>query len=329
MPAVLILSRADVEAALDLDALREAMAGALTDLSAGRASMPPRVAASVDAGALLAVMPGFLQTSRTLAAKLVSVFPENDARGIPSHQAIVAVFDAETGTPVAVMDGTHITATRTAAASALATQLLAREDAAVLAIIGTGVQANAHADAIPRVRRIREVRVAGRDVERSRAFARGAAERLGLDVRAVETYAEAMDGADVVCATTHAVEPVVRREWLRGGVHVNSVGFNPDGAEVDAATVADALLAVESRASSLAAPPAGAPDLVGPLRDGSLKPEDVVELGELVAGTRGGRTSAEQITLYRSVGVAVEDAAAAALVVRAASATGAGARVEL
>jgi alanine dehydrogenase len=317
--SLLVLSARDVEELLDLDELREAVAVAMADLSAGRASMPPRVAALVEEReALLGVMPAYLPSAGALTAKLVTLFPHNVGR--PTHQAAILVFDPETGTPLALMDGTYVTATRTAAGSALATSLLAREDARVLALLGTGVQARTHARAIARVRPIAEIRVAGRTAANAEALAA----ELGEGARAVDSYEEALDGADVVAATTHAVEPVVRREWLARGTHVNSVGLNPAGREVDDATVAEALLVVESRASALAPPPAGSPDLAG------IDPARVhAELGELVAGTRPGRASRDEITLYKSVGVAVQDAAAAALVLVRAREHGAGVAVEL
>jgi alanine dehydrogenase len=315
---VILLSQAEVRELLDLDELVDALAAAHRDLSAGNASMPPRIAALVqEQEGLLGVMPSYLP-SAGLACKLVTLFPHNQDR--ETHQAIICIFDPENGTPLALMDGTYVTATRTAAGSALATRLLAREDAEVLALIGTGVQARSHARALPRVRSFKEIRVAGRDPEKADALAR----EIGAPARATASYEEAIQGADVVAATTHATEPVVRREWLSAGAHVNSVGLNPTGRELDAETVADSLLVVESRESALAPPPAGAPELVG------LDPGHVhAELGELVAGTRPGRTSPEQITLYKSVGVAVQDAAAAALVLATARERSAGREIEL
>ena len=317
--SLLVLGERDVQELLDLDELREAVASAMADLSAGRASMPPRVAALVESRrALLGVMPAYLPSAGALTTKLVSLFPENRDR--PTHQAAILAFDPENGTPLALMDGTYVTATRTAAGSALATSLLAREDARVLAVLGTGVQARTHARAIPRVRPIDEIRVAGRSRERAEALAA----ELGENAHAVGSYREALAGADVVAATTHAEEPVVRLEWLAPGTHVNSVGLNPTGREVDDATVAAALLVVESRDSALAPPPAGSPDLAG------IDPGRVhAELGELVLGTRSGRGSRDQITLYKSVGVAVQDAAAAALVLARARERGVGVAVEL
>ena len=315
---MIFLSEAEVRELLDLDDLVDALAAAHRDLSAGEASMPPRIAALVqEKQGLLGVMPAYLP-SAGLACKLVTLFPQNVDRH--THQAVIAVFDPENGTPVALMDGTYITATRTAAGSALATRLLARDDAEVLALIGTGVQARSHARALPRVRRFTEIRVAGRD----RARAEALAEEIGPQARAVGSREEAIRGADVVTATTHSTEPVVRREWLSPGVHVNSVGLNPSGREVDEETVVDALVVVESRESALAPPPAGAPELVG------VSPADVhAELGELVAGTRPGRSSQDEITLYKSVGVAVQDVAAAALVLAAARGRSMGRAIEL
>lgn len=325
---MLILSRVDVEAVLDLKALIEALARAMADLSAGVASVPPRIAALVpEHEGFLGVMPAYLPSAKALTTKLVAVFPKNAALGLETHQAVIAVFDPTTGVPLALMDGAYITAVRTAAGSALATRLLARPDARVLAILGTGVQARAHARAIPAVREVSEVRIAGRDPTKARRLAEELAGQL--PVRAVATYAEALAGADIVCATTHSREPVVRREWLSPGVHVNSVGFT-DGVEVDAATVVDAVVVVESRAAVLGAFPAGSNDIAWPIRDGLITPEHIhAEVGELVSGARPGRTSSGQITLYKSVGIAVQDAAAAALVLAAAHERGIGTEVEL
>ena len=291
---MLVLSRADIERLLDVDVLLERLERAFVELSAGRASVPPRVAAFAPAG-LLAAMPGYVDG--VLAAKLVALFPGHE----PSHQALIAVFDSETGTPLAVMDGTHITAVRTGASSAVATRALAREDARVLAVIGAGVQGRSHLDAVTRVRRFEEVRVATRTFEQAAALAEE------LDAIAMESFEEAVRGADVVCCCTHSSEPVLRHEWLSPGAHVTSVGASLDGPELDPETVGAGLLCVESRVA-FQPPPAGSFELQG------LDPAAAVELGEVLAGTRPGRTSDDQLTVYKSMGHAVEDAAAAALV---------------
>jgi alanine dehydrogenase len=327
--AVLVLSRREVAELLDLDQLVEAVAAAMDDLSHGRASMPPRIAAAVDGrDALLVAMPAFLPSSGALTTKLVSLFPHNT--DVDTHQAVICCFDPETGTPLALMDGTHITAARTAAGSALATRLLARADSHVVTVIGTGVQARSHAEALIRLPGIELIQIAGRDP----AKAQGLAEELhtaGVEARAIPSIENAVRSADVVCAATHAAEPVVRRDWLRPGAHVNSVGFNTKGpGEVDTATVRDALLVVESRATALAPPPAGPVELHNAIAAGVVTADHIhAEIGELVAHERPGRSDHTQLTLYKSAGVAVQDAAAAALVLAAARARGVGADLEL
>ena len=296
---MLILSQREVEELLDPEELVDALAAAMVAVSEGRASMPPRIAARVEEhDALVAAMPAYLPSAGALTAKLVSLFPHNRDR--PTHQAVIVCFDPANGTPVALLDGTAITAARTAAGSALASRHLARADARVVTIIGSGEQARSHA----------------------RAFA-------GWEVHTVaarsseDALREAVEHADIVCATTHASSPVVRRAWVRDGTHINSVGYNTAGeGEVDVDLVRDAYVVVESRQAALAPPPAGAVELRGAI--------DVdAEIGEVIAGTATGRADDRTITLYKSVGIAAQDAAAASLVLAAAAASGAGRTVEL
>lgn len=328
---MLILSRCEIEDLLDLDALIDALADAMVDLSNGRASVPHRVGALVeDRDGLLAAMPGYTPSATALASKLVTLFPRNAGSELPTHQAVIAVFDPENGRPAALLDGTAITAIRTGAGSALATRLLARENAATIAILGTGVQARSHASALTRVRPFTELRVAGRSRPKAEALAEELASELDLQVRVTSSWEEACAGADVICATTHALEPVVRRDWLAAGAHVNSVGYNTQGREVDDATVVDALVVVESRDAALAPYPSGSNDLLQPIERGLIDVGHIhAEIGELVQGTKPGRTSTEEITLYKSVGVAVQDGVAAALVLQAARESGTGREVEL
>jgi len=309
---VLVLSRADVRRLLDLDRLLDALERAFVELSAGRASVPSRIAAHTERG-LLAAMPGY--ADGILETKLVSVFPGNHEVGLPTHQATIALFDDETGKPLALMDGTEITAVRTGASSAVASRALAREDARVLAVLGAGVQARSHIDAMRRVRELAEVRVASRTLEHAQALA----EEIGGTPYA--SFEEAVDGADIVCACTDAGEPIVSAAWLAPGMHVTSVGASREGPELDPAVMSSGLLVVESRVA-FEPYPAGAHELQG------LDPGSAAELGEILAGTREGRTSAEQITVYKSMGHAVEDAAAAGLVYRRAL-EGGGVEVEL
>jgi ornithine cyclodeaminase/alanine dehydrogenase-like protein (mu-crystallin family) len=326
---MLLLSRTDVEELLDLGQLVEAVAAAMADLSAGRASMPPRGAALVaEHRALLAAMPAFLPSVGALTTKLVSLFPENRDR--PTHQAIICCFDPATGTPLAVMDGSYITATRTAAGSALASRYLARQDARVVAVIGAGVQARAHARALAGLPSVESVRVAARDQVQAASLVEDL-RRSGISAGVAPSIDEAVASADIVCATTHADRPVVRREWLRPGTHVNSVGYNSTGeGELDSATIADALVVVESREAALAPPPAGAIELRRAMDAGLIGHDHVhAELGELVTGTARGRTDDTAITVYKSVGVAVQDAAAASLVLAAATRKDAGSVFEM
>ena len=294
---MLVISQEEVARLLDLDELLDALERAFVELSAGRASVPPRIAAFSEKG-LLGAMPGYVDG--VLAAKLVTLFPEHE----PSHQALIAVFDAETGEPKAVMDGTHITAIRTGGGAAVSTRALARDNAKVLTILGAGVQGHSHLETVGRVRAFQEVRIASRNPEHARAFA------AETGVTAFETFQEAVKGADVVCCCTSAAEPILRREWLDPGTHLTSVGSSLEGPELDRETVTAGLLVIESRVA-FQPPPAGSHELEG------LEPEDAVELGEVLSGAHPGRTSEDEITVYKSMGHAVEDAAAAALVLRA------------
>jgi alanine dehydrogenase len=312
---VQIIDRATVLDLLDPAALIDAVALAMADLSAGRASSPPRIAAHAGQAGLLATMPAYCPSLGVLATKLLTVYPGNAAAGHPVHQALIATFDPETGVPTALMDGDVITALRTAAGSALSVRLLARSDAAVLAVLGTGPQAAAHVRLAALTRPFREIRLAGRDPAATAALARDLAAD-GFDVRPCG-FDEAIEGADVVCAATSTVEPLVRAGRVADGVHVASVGYVPHGREIDPRLYAGALLAVEHRATALLPFPVGSNDLVDLVADGTVDPADVVELGELVEGTCPGRTDDRALTLYKSVGVAVQDAAGAACVLAA------------
>lgn len=328
---MLILNRSEVEGLLDMARLIDALAPAMEDLSLGRVSMPPRgIVYGQNKLGLLATMPVYLPSSQILSTKLVTLFPENESLGIPSHQAVVIAFDAKTGTPTAMLDGTSITALRTAAGSALATRLMSRPEAKILTLLGTGVQARTHAAAIAHVRRISEVRVWGRAAKKIDAQVNELTAKMGVRVRPVPDLKEAMAGADVICACTHAAEPVVKGEWLEPGVHVNSVGLNGQGREMDEAAILNGLVVVESREQALAPAPSGANDLTWPIQNGLITRDHIhAEIGELISGTRPGRTSRDQITIYKSVGVAVQDAVATRLVLEAARERGAGKEIPL
>jgi len=312
---LLYLSRADVERLLDVDAMLDALAAALVILSSGKASVPPRTAVRLDGG-LLGVMPGHVP-GVALESKLVSVFPGNEEHGLPSHQALIALFDENTGAPQAVMDGTYITAIRTGGTAAVAARVLARQDAAVLSILGAGVQGWSHLQTFPRVRDFREIRIASRNVDRARNLA-----ARDPRARAVGSFEEAVRGADVVACCTDARRPVLQGGWLKPGAHVSSVG-GTFGPELDAATLQASDIFVEWRGAVTYPPPAGAHELQG------MDPDRVTEVGEVLAGTKPGRVSDDGITLYKSTGHAVEDAATARLVYDRARESGAGTRLQL
>lgn len=256
-------------------------------------------------------MPGYVP-GVALEVKLVTVFPGNHAGGLPSHQGLIAVFDEATGTPLALMDGTYITAIRTGGTAAVAARALAREDASVLAILGAGVQGWSHLETFPRVRDFAEIRVASRDHEHAAALA-----ARHPRARVAASFEEAVRGADVVACCTDARSPVIRRSWLAPGAHVSSVG-GTWGPEVDAETIGACSVFVEWRGSTTTPPPAGAVELQG------LDPNAVTEVGEVLAGTKPGRRAPDELTLYKSTGHAVEDAATARLVYDRARASGAG-----
>ncbi|MHB8614348.1 MAG: ornithine cyclodeaminase family protein [Candidatus Dormibacteraceae bacterium] len=316
MGDLLYLSRADVERLLDIDSMLDALGRALVVFSSGQASVPPRAGARVGDRGILGAMPGYVP-GIALEVKLVSVFPANHARGLPSHQGLIAIFDEADGAPLAVMDGTYITAMRTGGTAAVAARMLAREDASVLAILGAGVQGGSHLETFPRIRDFTQIRIASRDVAKAKALA-------ARHPRAVvaKSFEAAVRGADVVACCTDAREPVLRLEWLKPGVHVSSVG-GTWGPELDAGTIAASRLFVEWRGAATTPPPAGAIELQG------LDAAGLTEVGEVIAGTRPGRESADEITIYKSTGHAVEDAAAARLVYDRARAEGVGVSLTL
>ncbi|MGH7765015.1 MAG: ornithine cyclodeaminase family protein [Candidatus Dormibacteraceae bacterium] len=311
MGTLLYLSRTEVERLLDVDAMLDALSGALVAFSSGATSVPPRAGARVGELGILGAMPGYVP-GVALEVKLVSVFPSNHDRGLASHQGLIALFDEATGTPLAVMDGTYITAIRTGGTAAVAARVLARDDASVLAILGAGVQGWSHLETFPKVRDFKEIRIASRNASHAAALA-----ARHPRARVAASYEEAVRGADVVACCTDARSPVIQREWLKVGAHVSSVG-GTWGPEVDPQTIAASHVFVEWRGAVSTPPPAGAVELQG------MKPEDVTELGEVLAGKSPGRRSPGEITLYKSTGHAVEDAATARLVYDRAIADGIG-----
>lgn len=327
----LALSPADVETLLSPRECIELMAAALADHARGDVHLPLRTVVALPAsGGVMALMPA-ARTGATpgLGLKAVCVFPGNPARRLDAHQGVVTLFEPDSGVPLAIMSASALTAIRTAAVSALATRVLAREDAAVLAVLGAGVQARAHVHAIAMVRPLAAVRVfapTAAHAERLAGELRGALG--GTTVVAAASAEVAVRGADVVVTATNGRTPVLCREWLAPGAHVNAIGASqPSSRELDTATVAAAALFVDSRESALHE----AGELQLALREGAIAgPEHIqAELGEVLLGRHPGRSGSDQLTLFRSLGLAIEDLAAAQHVAAAGRARGAGTWISL
>jgi alanine dehydrogenase len=318
---VLVIGHREVRDLLPVADCIEVMAGALTTLAKGEAVLPLRsVLAQPDRRGFLGLMPAYLGQPQAVGVKVVTVFPGNLATTYESHQGAILVFETGNGRLLAMVDAGTVTEIRTAAVSAVATRLLARPDAHTLAILGSGTQARVHLEAMRAVRDIREVRVWSRTPEHARAFA----ERHGIHMAA--TAREAVAGADIVCTVTGAQAPILEGAWLAPGAHINAVGASvPPFRELDSAAVAAARLFVDRRESALNE----ADDIRIPIREGAIAERHIAgELGELLRERVPGRTSPDQITLFKSLGLAVEDLAAAHHVYAQAAARGAGARLD-
>lgn len=324
-----LLSAAEVRQALPMADAIAGMRQAFAALWRGEAETPLRLRIAnpaVDGVSLF--MPAFLPAEDALAVKIVSVFPRNPQQNRPTTHALVLVLDTESGQPLALLEGGTLTAIRTGAGSGLATDLLARPDAEVVAMLGSGVQAYTQLEAVCTVRPVREVRVYSPTPGHAAAFAERVAGQgvVPRQVQAVADPAVAVAGADIICTATTSYTPVFPGRLLKPGAHVNAVGsFTPAMQEVDVETVQRSLVVVDSRQAALAE----AGDLIVPLQTGAIDEAHIyAELGEVVAQGRG-RTSDDQITLFKSVGLAVQDASAAAIALRNAAAQGLGTVVTL
>jgi ornithine cyclodeaminase/alanine dehydrogenase-like protein (mu-crystallin family) len=320
--AVLVLNQQEVEQLLDMKGCIEAMAGALSSLARGEVHVPLRFLVSPEnEPSLIGLMPAHRAGDAPLySLKTVCVFPDNPQRGLDAHQGTVTLFDGETGEVRALMNASAITAIRTAAVSAVATRLLAREGARELGVLGAGVQARSHLEALRLVRDFDRVRIFSPTAPHAQTLAAEAG------AEAVGSAEDAVRGADVVVAATSAVEPVLQRDWLKEGAHVNSVGGRPPTMrELDTATIADSAFFVDRRESA----EAEAFDYRDALEAGAIGPDHIrAEIGEVLIGEKPGRSAPDELTVCRSLGLAVEDLAAAEYVVRRARETGAGTEVE-
>jgi ornithine cyclodeaminase len=324
---VLIVNQREVPHLLPMGECIDVMAEALAALTRGDAVMPLRGMAGVpDQAGLLAWMPSLLPPAGVLGIKVISVFP-NEGTELESHQGAILLFEDQQGQLLALVDASEVTAIRTAAVSGLATRLLAREDADDLAILGSGTQARTHLEAMMAVRDLRRVRVWSRNPDHARSFAERGSGRLVIPVEVAATAQEAVEGAGIVCTTTSSTEPVLEGKWLSPGAHVNAVGFaGPAGRELDTQAIARSRLFADRRESILSE----AGDFLIPRSERAVSDDHVVgELGEVVLGKIDGRTSPDQITVFESLGLAIEDLAAVNHIYRRAREAGLGTWVEL
>jgi ornithine cyclodeaminase len=329
--SALILSEAEVTEHLDMGECIEAMGQALGALARGEAEMPLRsVLRGSESDGMLGLMPAYRGGEEPVySLKAVCIFPGNPRHGLDAHQGTVTLFDGHTGVPTAVLNASALTSIRTAAVTALATRLLATPDAGELAILGSGVQARAHLRSLMLVRPLRRVRIHSPSAEHARSLAESGEREFGDSVRfeVCASAREAVDGADLVITATNSRTPVLERSWLAQGAHVNAIGASiPSARELDTETVAAAEFFVDSRES--AANEAG--DYRLALSEGAIGSDHILaELGEVAIGAHRGRSGSRAITVFRSLGLAVEDLAAAELAVASARRAGAGTEVEL
>jgi ornithine cyclodeaminase/alanine dehydrogenase-like protein (mu-crystallin family) len=328
--SVRVLSGADVRATLSMNDCIEAMDAVLRQLAAGELYLPLRSVVrppQSPAGFMGLMTAHRAGDTPAFGLKAVAIFPENPRRGLDAHQGVVVVFSGEDGRVTGVVDASAITAIRTAAVSAVATRALAREGAATLAVLGAGVQAAAHIEAMSHVLPLERVRIYSRRPEPAAELAATTAARYAWNVSAAASVEDALRDADVVVTTTTAREPLVERAWLAPGTHVNAVGSSiPTTRELDGATMAAARIVVDARESALNE----SGDVLLAMREGALAEDvDLAELGEVLVGSAQGRVGADDLTVFVSLGLAVEDLAAADLALHVAAETGLGTEVEL
>lgn len=323
MTKVLLVTQEEVPRLLPMAECIDAMAQALATLARGEAILPLRsILWLPERVGGLGLMPAALLPDRVVGLKAITFFPGNEGSELDTHQGAVLLFEAERGRLLAIVDATSITAIRTAAVSGVATRALAREDAGDLAILGSGVQARTHLEAMRIVRRIRRVRVASKDPGRARAFARRESGKHGIEIEPFASAKEAVEGADIVCTTTSSREPVLMGEWISPGAHINAVGSSvPFARELDTAAVVRSRLYVDRRESAVNE----AGDFLIPKREGAIGDDHIAgEIGEVLIGKTGGRRSPDEVTLFKSLGLAVEDVASARHIYEKARASGTG-----
>lgn len=322
---VRILNQAEVTALLPMKECLDVMEGVLRTLADGGAQLPLRTVLRIPAGkGYFGVMPAHLTVPAALGLKAIGVFPGNDGTEFDSHQGLVLLFDPDRGMPIAIMDASSITAIRTAAVSGVATRALARRDAGDLALLGSGVQARSHLEAMAVVRPLRRVRAWSPNAPRLRAFTEWARRHLGVEVEAMGSPRETVEGADLICTVSASKTPVVEGAWLPkdGGTHINAVGSSiPSSRELDTPAMVRGRLVVDRVESAVNE----AGDFLIPLQEGAITDAHILgELGDVLLGRVAGRTSPSDVTIFKSLGLAVEDLAAARHVLQKATSSGVG-----
>lgn len=323
-----VLRAAEVRALLPMTECVELMRRTMIALSEGRALAPLRsVMAMPGARGMLGNMPGYLADPECFGVKLVSLMPRNEPGRYSSHLGLVLLFESEHGCPMGILDAAEITAIRTAAASGLATRLLARPDAGDLAILGAGEQARSHLEAMLAVRPLRRIRVWARDRAKAEVFAGTEGARHGVAIETAGGVPEAVAGADIICTLTKAREPILLGDWISRGAHLNVVGSSvAAAAEIDTAAVVQSRFFVDCRNSTVNE----GGEYLRALRCGAISAAHIAaEIGEVANGTHPGRTSRDEVTLYKSLGVAPQDLASAHYVLDKARAAGIGQLIEL
>jgi ornithine cyclodeaminase/alanine dehydrogenase-like protein (mu-crystallin family) len=323
-----LINQAEVLQLLPMNEAIEVIAEALKTLARGHAILPLRpVLWLPEKVGALGMMPSYLGDLKAMGLKVVSVFPGNHGTQYDSHQGAVMLFETEHGRLLAIVDASEITAIRTAATTAVATRLLARADASDLALLGSGVQARTHLEAMLLARPVKRVRVWSRDPDHARLFAEHESQRHGVKVEPMGTAQEAVAGADIICTVTASREPVLMGDWIAPGAHVNAVGSSVAFTrELDTAAVVKARMFVDRRESTINE----AGDFLFPKKEGAIGDDHIRgEIGEILLGQIAGRTSPDEITLFKSLGLAVEDLAAAHHIYQKALEKGLGMALEL
>ena len=325
---MLVLSEKQVQSLIDIDELIAALEQAHIQYSTGMAVMPVRLVVPLpQIQGRITSMPGYLNEDKALGMKVVTYFQDNPKQNLPAILATIMLFSSESGKMIAAMDGGYITAIRTACASALATRILANPNTPVLGILGAGVQARAHIQALTRVRQLSHIKLYSPSGKSALGIKADLEKPCGIPIEVVDSAQAAVRDSDLLVTVTTAKDPIVQVEWLKPGVHINAIGSHrPDLREIDGATLKRAKVVVDSREAIMAE----CGDILLALKEQSIGPADIHgEIGEVLAGTKAGRISPSEVTLYKSVGIAIQDVATAQMVYLKALAQNVGTSVEI